>query len=39
MGVALRRPSVGRPAGVTDADIAAERLALEDVLREKRAAS
>ncbi len=29
MGVALGRPAVGRPAGVTDADIAAERLALE----------
>ncbi len=29
MGVAFGRPAMGRPAGVTDADIAAERLLLE----------
>ena len=33
MGVALRRPAVRRPAGVADADRAAERLLAEPVLQ------
>ena len=38
MGVALGRPAMGRPAGVTDADRAAERLALEPRLERAKLA-